>query len=144
MRPRFGLDEHRHDAFADNGLRFEHLQREFSFCRGLVESQVLVRKGLYEIGRNLGGGRFVRTHMNFDIFRQRFAFEGKKVIEQTKEVLHGSLGIAGDVEGDPPLDETHLGATARELRTCDNYLFEYSTLSGSLRSANTSLIPASR
>ena len=108
MRPRFGLDEHRHDAFADNGLRLEDFQRKFSFCRGLVESQVLVRQRFYEIGRNLGGGGFVRTHMNFDIFRQRFAFECEKVIEQTKEVLHGSLGIAGHVEAGPPLDETDL------------------------------------
>ena len=46
--------------------------------------------------------------MDLDVFGESFAFEGEKIIEQTKEVLHCSVWVTGHVECHPPLDETHL------------------------------------
>ena len=46
--------------------------------------------------------------MDLDVFGESFAFEGEKIIEQTKEVLHCSFWVTGHVECHPPLDETHL------------------------------------
>ena len=67
-----GLDEDRHDTFADNGLCFEHSQRQFRFGCGLVKGQMLVREGFYEVGGHLARCRFVWPDMDLDILGQGF------------------------------------------------------------------------
>ena len=42
MSSRLGLDEQRHDTFSDYRLRFENLEWQLRFRRGLVKSEVLV------------------------------------------------------------------------------------------------------
>ena len=90
-----------------HGLRFEHFERKL-VVRRRVEGQVLVGQRFDEIGSDFCGSALMRTDVNFDIFCQGLALEGKEVVQQHKKVLDCNIRVAGDIEGDAPLNETHL------------------------------------